>query len=177
MDVFATRANTKTVPIAALTSANYKAWLAEQQKPTQAWLKAIEFKPDGGAIALLPGRDGSIAKVVLGLGKPTRDPSKAELWSFAALPGRLPKGRYELEGALDPVTAHDAALGWAFGCYRYTRYLTGKAANKPVPTLVWPKGVDRDAVLRAQRATTLARDLITTPAGDLGPALADLVKS
>ena len=50
MDVFAIRANSKTVPIASLTSADYKGWLAEQPKPTQAWLKAIEFKPDAGAI-------------------------------------------------------------------------------------------------------------------------------
>jgi leucyl aminopeptidase len=35
---------------------------------------------------------------------------------------------------------------------------------------VWPKGVNREAVLRTQQATALGRDLITTPAGDLGPA-------
>ena len=174
MDVFATRANTKTVPIAALTSAAYKSWLAAQPKPTQAWLKTIAFKPEAGMIALLPNRDGELAKVVLGLGKPTRDPSKAALWSFAGLPSRLPKVRYEIETKLDAVTAHDAALGWAFGCYRFERYLTGKSAHKTMPTLVWPKGVDRRAVLRAQNATALGRDLITTPAGDLGPAeLAD----
>lgn len=174
MDVFAARANSKTTPIAALTSAAYKTWLAAQPKPTQAWLKTIEFKPDCGAIALLPGRDGNLASVVLGLGKPTRDPCKAAIWSFAGLPGRLPKGRYQISTELDPVTAHDAALGWALACYRYERYRTGKSANKPLPTLVWPKGVDRDAVLRAQHATALGRDLITTPAGDLGPAeLAD----
>lgn len=170
MDVFALRANSKTVPIASLTSADFKAWLADQPKSTQAWLKATEFKPDAGAIALLPDREGNLAKVVLGLGKPTRDPSKAALWSFAALPGRLPKGRYELETSLDSETAYDAALGWAFGCYRYDRYLTGKTNTKTLPTLVWPKGVNRGAVLRTQHAITLGRDLITTPAGDLGPA-------
>jgi leucyl aminopeptidase len=170
MDVFANRANSKTVPIAALTSAAYKTWLPQQPKPTQAWLKTIAYRPDTGAIALLPGKDGNLAAVVLGLGKPTRDPTKAPLWSFAALPGRLPKGRYQIQNELDPITAHDAALGWAFACYRYDRYLTGSSANKVMPTLVWPKGVDRDAVVRAQMATALGRDLITTPAGDLGPA-------
>ncbi len=170
MDVFATRANPKTIPIAALPSASYKAWLAKQPKATQTWLKTIDFKPDAGVITLLPDRDGNIARVLLGLGRPTRDPYKAVLWSFAALPGRLPKGRYEIEGTLDAVTSHDAALGWAFGCYRYERYLTGKSAGKPLPTLVWPKGVDRSAVLRAYDATALGRDLITTPACDLGPA-------
>jgi leucyl aminopeptidase len=170
MDVFATRPNSKTVPITSLTSADYKAWLAKQPKATQVWLKTTDFKPEAGSVRLLPDRDGNLARVLLGLGKPTRDPNKAAMWSFAVLPGRLPKGRYQLETELDPLTAHDAALGWAFGCYRYDRYRTTKAESKTHSTLVWPKNVDRDAVLRAQHATALGRDLITTPAGDLGPA-------
>src|SRR5262245_22128505 len=98
MDNFAARANAKTIPIVALTSKAYKDCHKRQPKATQVWLDATEFKPDGGNIALLPGKDGSIAKVVLGLGTPSSDPTKAAIWSYAALPGKLPKGRYELEG-------------------------------------------------------------------------------
>lgn len=169
MDNFATRANAKTISVVPVTSAAYKGWLAKQSKVHQAWLKSTEFRADGGSIALLPGRDGNVAKVVLGLGKPSRDPAKAALWCFAGLPTKLPKGRYQIEGELDAETAHDAALGWALGCYRYERYLTGKKAGKPLPTLVWPAGVDRAAIERTANATYLGRDLITTPAGDLGP--------
>jgi leucyl aminopeptidase len=169
MDNFSTRANAKTIPIIGLTRAAYSGWVKSQAKACQAWLKSTAYKPDAGSIAFLPGRDGSLIRVVLGLGKPTRDPCNAELWSYAALPGKLPKGRYQLEGDLDPQIAHDAALGWALGCYRYERYLTSKDSNKDLPTLVWPSGVDRQAVIRARNATYLGRDLITTPAADLGP--------
>ncbi|PRP90351.1 putative cytosol aminopeptidase [Enhygromyxa salina] len=170
MDNFSTRANAKTIPIVALTRNAYKGWVKGQGKSAQAWLKATAYTADAGKIALMPGRDGSLKRVVLGLGKPTRDPSKAAMWSFAVLPARLPKGRYQLEGELDAQLAHDAALGWALGTYRFSRYLTGKAKDKTFPSLVWPAGVDRRAVARARNAIFLGRDLITTPAGDLGPS-------
>jgi leucyl aminopeptidase len=167
MDNFSTRANAKTIPIVPLTRSAYKNWVKGQAKVTQAWLKSTAYKAEAGQIALVPGRDGSLSRVVLGLGKPTRDPAKAALWSFAALPTKLPKGRYQLDGKLDAETAHDAALGWALGTYRFDRYKTKN--SKRLPSLVWPTGVDRKAVARARNATFLGRDLISTPAADLGP--------
>jgi len=167
MDNFAARANAKTIPIVALTSKAYKDWHKRQPKATQAWLSSIDFKPEAGNIAPLPGRDGTLAKVVLGLGKPSSDPAKAVLWAYAALPGKLPKGRYEIEGELEASEANDAALGWALATYHFGRY---QSKQKSFPTLVWPKRADRKAVERARNAVFLARDLVNTPAGDLGPA-------
>ena len=167
MDNFSTRANAKTIPIVALTSADYKSWLKGQAKAVQGWLQATEFKPDAGKVALLPARDGALARVVLGLG---RRPSSV-IWSFAALPDKLPRGRYKLDSEHELADLHEACLGWALACYRFDRYLSSSSRR---PTLVWPAGVDRAAVARARNATYLARDLVNTPAGDLGPAeLAD----
>jgi leucyl aminopeptidase len=167
MDNFAARANAKTIPIVALTSNAYKDWHKRQPKATQAWLDATEFKPDACNIALLPGREGSLARVVLGLGTPSSDPNRAALWAYAALPGKLPKGRYELDGELVASEANDAALGWALGTYSFDRY---RSKPKSFPTLVWPAHADRKAVERVRNATFLARDLVNTPAADLGPA-------
>ncbi len=168
MDNFASRANAKTVPIHALTTSAYRAWLKGQPKVTQAWLKGTKYSPDSGKVTLVPGRDGSVAKIVLGLGK-DKGPS---IWPYANLPGKLPKGRYSLATVLTPAAAEQAALGWALGTYHFARYKTG--APKTFPTLVWPEGTDRRAVERARDATFLARDLVNTPAADLGPAeLAD----
>jgi leucyl aminopeptidase len=167
MDNFALRANAKTIPIVALTSKAYKDWHKRQPKATQAWLSAIDFKPDAGNVAPLPARDGGITKVVVGLGSPSSDPAKARIWAYAALPGKLPKGRYEIEGELEPREANDAALGWALATYHFGRYLS---KPKSFPTLVWPKRADRKAVERTRDAIFLARDLVNTPAADLGPA-------
>jgi leucyl aminopeptidase len=155
---FSARASANTVPVVALTKGAYKTWLDKQPKAASAWLHATEFAPDDGNVAVIPTRDGHIARIVLGLG------TRGDLWSFARLPGALPRGRYWLEDAGGHGDA--AALGWALGCYRFTRY---KQPSKKFPTLVWPEGVDQQAVLRTAEAVAMGRDLITTPANDMGP--------
>ena len=170
MDNFATRPNAKTIPITALPSSKYKSWLKKQSKLTRGWLDSTRFKADRGKIALVPGRDGNIARVVLGLGKPSREVTEAALWAYAALPSKLPRGRYALADELAPEDAYEAALGWAFGCYRFRRYKSGNKGKPLRVSLVWPKGVDRKAVARAAESINLGRDLVTTPAEDLGPA-------
>lgn len=156
---FAARANKNTVTIHALTKRGYKGWLEKQSKATTQWLKSIDYRPDDGNVAVVPSRDGSIARVVLGLG------GRGNLWSYAKLPGTLPKGRYALDRN-DDVDAEAACLGWALGCYRFDRY---KQPKKKLPSLVWPDEVNQAAVTRAAEAIGLGRDLITTPANDMGP--------
>jgi leucyl aminopeptidase len=165
MDNFASRANAKTLPITPVARKDYKRWLGEQPKSTQNWLKSIEFDPDAGQVALIPNRDGGLARVVLGLGGET---GAAMIWPVAMLPGKLPKGRYEIDVELDPEAADATALGWALATYQFNRYR--KKPPEPLPTLVWPAKADRAGVERARNATFLVRDLINTPAGDLGPA-------
>ncbi|MFL6617880.1 MAG: leucyl aminopeptidase family protein, partial [Povalibacter sp.] len=63
------------------------------------------------------------------------------------------------------------AFGWTYGEYRFERYR--RAAAKSV-SLRLPEGADLAEVERLRSATTLARNLINTPANDLTPeALAE----
>jgi leucyl aminopeptidase len=76
---------------------------------------------------------------------------------------------------MDALTATRCALGWALGSYQFTRY---HGADRAPASLVWPKGADRGAVERAGAATFMVRDLVNTPAADMGPAeLADAARS
>jgi leucyl aminopeptidase len=68
---------------------------------------------------------------------------------------------------VDPDQAARAALGWALACYRFTRY---KPAKGSLPCCAWPEGADREAVTRQAEAIALARDMVNTPAEDMGPA-------
>jgi leucyl aminopeptidase len=77
----------------------------------------------------------------------------------------LPAGTYRLENPQGLATA--AALGWALGCYAFVRY---RPAKRRPADLVWPEGADRAAVQSAAAATEMVRDLVNTPAADLGPA-------
>jgi leucyl aminopeptidase len=67
---------------------------------------------------------------------------------------------------LKASAAGDAALGWALAAYRFTRYRAGEDMQAD---LVWPSACDRAAVESAALATYLVRDLINTPASDMGP--------
>jgi leucyl aminopeptidase len=162
MTCFVARPNANTVPVSAVTNDGFKEWLRRQPKLTQAWLKNLDFRPDAGKVALVPARDGSLARVVLGLG---RGP---DLWAFAVLRERVPKGRYHYD-ELPPDHADMAALAWALASYRYLRY-RATPPDKHAPLLVWPSGCDRAAVQRTYDAIAMGRDLINTPANDLGPA-------
>ena len=83
---------------------------------------------------------------------------------------KLPAGRYRSAGAPSAAAAGAAALGWLLGGYRFDRYKTDKKAKiKARAELVWPSGSDRALVTAQAEGIALARDLINTPAGDLGP--------
>ncbi|MGH7005564.1 MAG: leucyl aminopeptidase family protein, partial [Alphaproteobacteria bacterium] len=75
-----------------------------------------------------------------------------------------PGGTYRLEGGAAP---QQAALGWALGAYRFERYKTDK---RPRPRLIWPDAIDRPEVERLAAAIHRVRDLVNTPAGDMGPS-------
>jgi leucyl aminopeptidase len=90
------------------------------------------------------------------------------LWHTALLPDRLPAGRYVFSDEYSAQSATQAALGWAAGAYRFDRYR--KAPARGEAALVWPVACDRTYVESASRALTWARDLINTPANDMGPA-------
>src|SRR5690606_32880174 len=81
------------------------------------------------------------------------------------LASSLPQGRYALA---EPVEAPEtAAIAWGLGAYRFRRYKSN--GGEPPPGLVLPNGVSRSAVERIVEGIWLARDLINTPANDLGP--------
>jgi leucyl aminopeptidase len=83
-----------------------------------------------------------------------------------ALPAAVPKGTYRFAGQLEQPTR--AAAAWLLGCYQFRRYKKGDGAERP--SLVLPEGADRDEALRIAEGMWLGRDLINTPASDLGPS-------
>jgi leucyl aminopeptidase len=128
-------------------------------KPQAAWATANGFKGQRGRLLAIPSATGAIEGYLFGIGaKSTRPVLVAGLAAAALNPGR-----YRLEGALGD--ASHAALGFRLGAYRFDRY----RQRRPGPELVLPKGADAGEVERLAAAAFLARDLINTPANDLGP--------
>ena len=131
-----------------------------------AWLHAVKFTPAAKKQALLPGADGALVGVAFGLGRgEAGEPSGPSELLVGQLAQTLPAGTYTL--ADNSRQADLAAIAWGLGAYRFRRY-KGQAAEAP-PRLVWPEGANRERVLAAIEAVWLGRDLINTPANDMGP--------
>ncbi len=155
------RRHARTVPLVVVDRAGFVRWLSRQDRATARWLAANAFEPSGNRVALVPGEDGpSLALFARAEGGP---------WAWAAAAQRLPPGRYAIEGALEPEEATDAAIGWALEAYTFDRYLTRRDAGAR-RELVWPAGADREEARRVLEAVGMVRDLVNTPAADLGPA-------
>jgi len=153
--------NADTIPIIPVETAVFAAWLETQPPEMRAWVTTSDFKAEPGSVSLVGGRDGRLAQVLVGL------ENHDGPWAYAGLPARLPPGRYWIDARMERDRATRAAIGWALGTYEFTRYRKGPAKN--FPTLVWPDDADRARVERTAAATFLARDLINTPAADMGP--------
>ncbi len=125
------------------------------------WAETSGFTGEAGQTCLLPGADGVLEAVLFAY-----DPETLP-WCCAALAAELPAGRYRLKGSQDPWTLGQMVVGWLLGHYRFDRY---KAQTDRKTQLVWPAGTDRGEVLRQAQAVRLVRDLINTPAEDMGPS-------
>ncbi len=155
------RSGAETLPVTPLTRDQFNLWLPTQSAAVEAWVSSTAFTAEPGQISLITGEDGRLARVLFGI------PATDDPWAYASLPAALPPGSYRLDVDLGAAGATRAALGWALGCYSFTRY---RKSDKMLPVLVWPKGADRAGVDRAASATFFVRDLINTPASDMGPA-------
>jgi len=133
----------------------------------RGWLQAIGFKAAVRRHALLPGADGTIAGAVLGMGDGSElAPSEPVETLLGLLPTVLPSGDWHI--ANPTGDAELATLAWALGAYRFRRY---KSANgDTLPRLVVPDGVDRGRLIAIAEAVAVGRDMINTPASDMGPA-------
>jgi leucyl aminopeptidase len=150
------------VPIWFITAATEPQVRGELDSGARAFAGAAGFEPQPGRHLLLPGAD-SLSGVLFGLEAP--DKPVKDLFSPGRLPSLLPAGTYRFANA-----AHDqrlATLAFALGSYRFGRYR--KVEDKAV-RLELPDGVDGADLTRIAEGVALARDLINTPANDLGPA-------
>ena len=128
------------------------------------YAEARNFGAEAGQRVSLPDSSGAVRHVVVGCGSAGGD-HEPEM-RLGATAAALPAGDYALETVPEGWSKRLAAIGWGMGAYRFGRYL--REDTQP-PRLVVPDGVDADAVRSAVAATRLGRDLINTPAGDMGP--------
>lgn len=133
--------------------------LAEQAGP---WPAASGFSAKPGEICLLPNPSGEVAGALLGLGDRTQASRHRFLLAHATA---LPRGTWRpvLPDGLD---RDEAALALLLGQYRFTRY---KGAAYDGPQFTCPEGAGAARIRALAAGEFLTRDLINTPANDMGP--------
>jgi leucyl aminopeptidase len=139
--------------------AGFEVWLKALPEKARRAARAQGFKGEGYQLAILPGeRDEWLA--ALGVA------NVAELspWCLAKAAEALPEGSYRVaERGPGPAT-----LGWLLGQYRFDRYKEKKNGKGP-RVLLTDDPARIEEVARIAEAVCLVRDLVNTPAGDLGP--------
>jgi len=158
--VFLAPASAATVPIWFVSATNWREVRAGLDRAACAFAEASGFEPAAGRHAFLPGPEGSLAGVLFGQ---EEDGKPRDAFIAGKLAGVLPRGAYRFANA--PPDARLAALGFALGAYRFTRYGKSRTELRLEP----PGSADVADLSRIVAAVYLARDLINTPANDMGP--------
>ena len=139
-------------------------WLAGQSAPVRTWLAAVGFDGGLGDTRCWPDDSGRLAGAVMGMGDVAAR-SRGRFW-VARAAAALPAGTWHLATPLAAEDATEAALGWLLQSYRFDRYHDTKPATARLKA---PANIDAAQVLAIAEGECLTRDLINTPANDLGP--------
>ena len=137
----------------------FAAWAKTLSAPQRALLAAQKFDGSGYQTAIVPQGDGWFA--VGGVA----DPERLTSWCLAKLAEVLPEGTYRRAAGEPGAALH----GWQTAQYAFTRYHRSESAAGPRVLLTSEVG-RIDAALAEARAVCLVRDLVNTPAEDMGPA-------
>lgn len=153
-----------SLPLTLVPEAGLAEALARLPDAARRWAEAQGFAAKLGQCCVLPDAAGAVQGALFGLGTPA---ARARgRFHLATAAEALPAGAWHLDGALAPQEAGEAALGWLLSGYRFGRY---KAATSPKTTLKCPAGVNAARLEAIAAGEALTRDLINTPASDMGP--------
>jgi leucyl aminopeptidase len=151
-------------PIFSVASADWDRLLRRQPRAARAAAAAAKFTGAVGQIAITSGPTGKPERVFFGLG----ESGGADPTLFRTLAGSLPAGLYRIAAPPPGLDPDQLALAWTLGAYRFDRYKS--KGGLEAPRLAAPQACDFDWVTAAADACSGGRDMINTPANDMGPA-------
>ncbi len=152
------------IPIHVVTADTVDAELAKLPPEAQLWAEVQGFNGSLGQVLMLPDAQGAASQVLVGYGNAAK--RARDRFHMGAVARKLPKGTYEIASGLERDALGEAALAWLLAGYSYDRYV--KPAE-PIAGLVAPEGVDAARIAIIANGEALTRELINTPASDMGP--------
>ncbi len=161
---FAPSNSPSVVPLYVVDAASFAAWHAAQTDPVQTFVTASGFRPSIGRTLLVPSADGTPLLALAGFG--TADARARGRFALAATAASLPEGVYKLATDLPAGDLDVEVLGWLLAGYTFDKYRKNTASRA---RLICPDAVNAAHIEAQVAGETLTRDLINTPANDLGP--------
>lgn len=160
-DIFVSDTTAETINLIPLTKEILTSWLEDEGKDHKIWVDLNKFSAEAGSILMIPNDDAGL-RILVGIdeGEPH--------WSWGGVAAKLPSGRYCLPDDMDQPDQEVAILGWALGQYSFDRYKTKKKSE--FAELVLSTEFDTTRAKALAEGIMLTRDLINTPAADMGPA-------
>ncbi len=152
------------LPLHLLERDQLSDWLEGQTETARAWVTACGFAAGIGDVALIPGPDGAAAMALAGLGD-AKERARGR-FALAAAAAKLPEATYRIETGPTGAALEQQALGWLLSQYRYTRYRRRPGIKARLQA---PDGLDAARLETIAAGEALTRDLINTPASDMGP--------
>jgi leucyl aminopeptidase len=149
-----------STPIHAIRTSDWAQWVESRPEALKRLAAAHDFQAQNARILVVPATDGSIERVLFGVG------DKSNALIMGALAQHLPAGDYRIAAAPREFSATMVAIAWGLGAYAFDRYKTRK---RPAPRLAPPEGADMSEAARIVSASWLARNLVNTPTNDMGP--------
>jgi leucyl aminopeptidase len=155
----------KAHAVALVDKAGFDGWARRLTAGLRAQIAAQKFTAEPGSIAILAEGDGwSVAAGVA-------DPARLGSWCLARLAEALPAGTYRITepakiGA--PIDTAPALIGWVLAQYRFDRYRSD-TAGEGARVLVTDRAKAIPTALAEAAAVTTVRDMVNTPAEDMGP--------
>ncbi len=151
-------------PLHLVTKEGLAKWQETLSERERALVAGNGFKASPGQVVVFPDAEGTIVAAAGGLGDAKARTRKRFL--AARIRGALPAGTWRFDTDLEGEDLAEATLGWLLAGYRFDRYAK---AEPPNASLIAPDGVDAVRLERIAAAEGLTRDLINTPASDMGP--------
>jgi leucyl aminopeptidase len=149
----------KSLPVHCVTRAAPQAQDAGAE--AAAWAKATGFAGEEGKTLLIPSGGSQLAGACFGTAAKRSGFSPL---AYGRLARALPKGDWHF--ASDPAEPDLAMLGLVLGGYSFSRYRKSETGTL---RFACPKNVDPGEISRIADGVFLTRDLINTPANDMGP--------
>jgi leucyl aminopeptidase len=159
----------EAVPLHLVSTAGFDRFLTTLGELGRTAVAAAGFRGRADTAVFLPGTGapkapGQSWSLAVGTG----EQEAAGRWTLAAAAQALPEGRYRLAEGSSPLAPH-ALHGWLMAQHRFARYRKPADLRGPRQLLLAEPAPIGRAVADAEAAAHV-RDLVDTPAEDMGPA-------